>query len=140
MSAELSLIRAARALVGHRADHGLTIVIITNKHRVEFAADAEDVQRATGPPPSDGGSLAWLRSLFFSDEEAGIIKALGSEELAAANIATRVGSEPTTRLRTLLANLADRGVLVSATSGYRVADPRVLSLFPRADDVPTDRP
>lgn len=91
-----------------------------------------------GPPrdygedgDGDESMLTLLWRVAFSDDERAIVTVLTDGPLAAPAISRKLHEStdgPSTRLKTLLANLCDRGVLDLGRDGYAVSDPRLLDV------------
>lgn len=97
---------------------------------------ASPPNRAT-PRDDDGGDgddsmLDLLWRTAFSEDEWAILRALADGPLTAAGISKKLhekSEEPSTRLKILLANLCDRGVLtLPRGEPYTIADARLLEV------------
>ena len=58
---------------------------------------------------------------WFSPLESAILLAIGSDALGGKEVAAKTGQPYDPRLKTLLRNLVDRGVLLHTSEGYRRA-------------------
>ena len=145
-----SLLICASADILTRAEcgdvgYGFTIRLLLGRRVRELNPNHDDVRHACdeaqqlmshGPRLSSNGDDArekLLLSILFSEEEVAVLRALADGDQSADTIARKLGRQgPDTKLRGILSNLVQRGVLASTTNGYAVANKKILDFLPPA--------